>query len=309
MQCFKEVLSMANVLGKGEKIFQVIIHICLVLLAACAIIPVWVLVSGSITGEQELILKGYSFFPKSLSADAYKYLFYKASEILRAYGITVLITVVGTSASLLITPLLAYPLSRKDFRARNVFAFLVFFTMLFNGGLVATYYTYVNYFHIRNTVWALILPGLMMNAFNVILVRNYFLNSIPISLIEAARLDGAGEFGIFCKIVMPLSLPIVATIGLMTGLMYWNDWQNGMYYLTERGGGHLYTIQIILNNINENIQALLQNSSAVGGMNIKMPSTTVRMAIATVGILPILIIYPFFQKYFVKGITLGGVKE
>lgn len=126
MQCFKEVLSMANVLGKGEKIFQVIIHICLVLLAACAIIPVWVLVSGSITGEQELILKGYSFFPKSLSADAYKYLFYKASEILRAYGITVLITVVGTSASLLITPLLAYPLSRKDFRARNVFAFLVF---------------------------------------------------------------------------------------------------------------------------------------------------------------------------------------
>ena len=181
--------------------------------------------------------------------------------------------------------------------------------MLFNGGLVATYYTYVNYFHVRNTIWALILPNLMMNAFNVILVRNYFVNSIPYSLIEAARLDGASEFGIFFKVVMPLSLPIIATIGLMTGLMYWNDWQNGMYYLTERGGGHLYTIQIILNNINENINALLQNSSATGGMNIKMPSTTVRMAIATVGILPILVIYPFFQKYFVKGITLGGVKE
>ncbi len=150
---------MANVLGKGEKIFQVIIHICLVLLAACAIIPVWVLVSGSITGEQELILKGYSFFPKSLSADAYKYLFYKASEILRAYGITVLITVVGTSASLLITPLLAYPLSRKDFRARNVFAFLVFFTMLFNGGIVPSYIMWTQIFHMKNTISALILPG------------------------------------------------------------------------------------------------------------------------------------------------------
>ena len=191
----------------------------------------------------------------------------------------------------------------------KILSFMLIFTMLFNGGLVATYYSYVNIFHIRNTIWALIFPNLLMNAFNVILVRNYYINSIPNSLIEAARLDGAGEMAIYMRIIMPLSVPIIATIGLMTGLGYWNDWQNGLYYLTERGGSQYYTIQIVLNNINENIQVLTQSASALGGVSVRMPSTTVRMAIATIGILPILVIYPFFQKYFVKGITLGGIKE
>ena len=307
MQCFKEVLSMANVLGKGEKIFQVIIHICLVLLAACAIIPVWVLVSGSIPGEQELILKGYSFFPKSLSADAYKYLFYKASEILRAYGITVLITVVGTSASLLITPLLAYPLSRKDFRARNVFAFLVFFTMLFNGGIVPSYIMWTQIFHMKNTISALILPGLLMNGFHVILMKNYFAQNIPVELIEAAKMDGAGEFRIFYKMVLPLSLPIMATVGLFVGIGYWNDWTNGLYYITNPS---LYSLQNLLNRILQDVQFLSSSTltQAAGTVNTQMPSVSIRMAISVVGILPIMVLYPFFQKYFVKGIAIGAVK-
>ena len=307
MQCFKEVLSMANVLGKGEKIFQVIIHICLVLLAACVIIPVWVLVSGSITGEQELILKGYSFFPKSLSADAYKYLFYKASEILRAYGITVLITVVGTSASLLITPLLAYPLSRKDFRARNVFAFLVFFTMLFNGGIVPSYIMWTQIFHMKNTISALILPGLLMNGFHVILMKNYFAQNIPVELIEAAKMDGAGEFRIFYKMVLPLSLPIMATVGLFVGIGYWNDWTNGLYYITNPS---LYSLQNLLNRILQDVQFLSSSTltQAAGTVNTQMPSVSIRMAISVVGILPIMVLYPFFQKYFVKGIAIGAVK-
>ena len=307
MQCFKEVLSMANVLGKGEKIFQVIIHICLVLLAACAIIPVWVLVSGSITGEQELILKGSSFFPKSLSADAYKYLFYKASEILRAYGITVLITVVGTSASLLITPLLAYPLSRKDFRARNVFAFLVFFTMLFNGGIVPSYIMWTQIFHMKNTISALILPGLLMNGFHVILMKNYFAQNIPVELIEAAKMDGAGEFRIFYKMVLPLSLPIMATVGLFVGIGYWNDWTNGLYYITNPS---LYSLQNLLNRILQDVQFLSSSTltQAAGTVNTQMPSVSIRMAISVVGILPIMVLYPFFQKYFVKGIAIGAVK-
>ena len=307
MQCFKEVLSMANVLGKGEKIFQVIIHICLVLLAACAIIPVWVLVSGSITGEQELILKGYSFFPKSLSADAYKCLFYKASEILRAYGITVLITVVGTSASLLITPLLAYPLSRKDFRARNVFAFLVFFTMLFNGGIVPSYIMWTQIFHMKNTISALILPGLLMNGFHVILMKNYFAQNIPVELIEAAKMDGAGEFRIFYKMVLPLSLPIMATVGLFVGIGYWNDWTNGLYYITNPS---LYSLQNLLNRILQDVQFLSSSTltQAAGTVNTQMPSVSIRMAISVVGILPIMVLYPFFQKYFVKGIAIGAVK-
>ena len=208
-------------------------------------------------------------------------------------------TIIGTAASIMVTTLFAYAICQQEVPGMKLLSFMMVFTMLFNGGLVATYYSYVNYFHVRNTIWALIVPKLLMNASN----------SIPASLIEAARLDGASEFGIFFRIVMPLSLPIIATIGLMTALGYWNDWQNGMYYLTERGGGQYYTIQIVLNNINENINALRQSASATGNMNIQMPSTTVRMAIATVGILPILLIYPFFQKYFVKGITLGGVKE
>ena len=188
---------MTNILGKSEKRFQVIIHIILIFMALAAILPLWVLVAGSVTGEQELILEGYSLMPKTFSLDAYKYLFYKASEIFRAYGITVFITVVGTAASLFITPLLAYPLSRKDFKARNIFSFLVFFTMLFNGGIVPSYIMWTRIFHLKNTITALILPGLLMNGFNVILMKNYFAQNIPAELIEAAKMDGAGEFKIF----------------------------------------------------------------------------------------------------------------
>ena len=182
-------------------------------------------------------------------------------------------------------------------------------TLLFNGGIVANYYIYANVYHIRNTIWALIIPSLLMNAFNVILMKNYYKNSIPAALLEAARIDGGGELYIFFKVVMPLSIPILATIGLMTGLMYWNDWMNGLYYLTPREGSRFYTIQIVLNNINENVQALASSASSLGVSVTELPSTTIRMAIATVGILPILVIYPFFQKYFVRGITLGSVKE
>ena len=150
-----------------------------------------------------------------------------------------------------------------------------------------------------------------MNAFNVILVRNYYVTSIPPSLEEAARIDGAGTFGIFMRIVMPLSKPIIATIGLMTGLGYWNDWMNGLYYLTKRGGSDYNTIQITLNNINDDVRALTAAKSMNAGpsINIAVPTVTIKMAIAVIGILPILILYPFFQRYFVKGITLGGVKE
>lgn len=201
---------------------------------------------------------------------------------------------------------------RQKFPGMKFISFLLIFSMLFNGGLVATYYCYVNLYHIKDTIWALIVPNFLMNAFNVILIRNYFKTSIPTSLEEAARIDGASEFRTFLSIVLPLSKPIMATVGLLTALGYWNDWTNGLYYLTKRGGSHLYTIQNILNNINENVQALLQSASSsqmVTGSVADLPSTTVRMAIAVVGIIPVVIAYPFFQKYFVKGITLGGVKE
>ena len=290
-------------------ITQTIAHIVCGLFALLALLPFVLLIVASFTENDWANANGYAFFPGKWSLDAYRYIAVQWGTIGRAYLMTVIVTASGTALSILMTTLFAYAVSQRDVPGMKLLSFMMVFTLLFNGGLVATYYSYVNYFHIRNTIWALIVPNLMMGAFSVILVRNYFTNSIPYSLIEAARLDGASEFGIFGRIVMPLSIPIVATIGLMTGLAYWNNWENGMYYLTERGGGQYYTIQIVLNNINENIQALQQSSSVTGGMNIRMPSTTVRMAIATIGILPILIIYPFFKRYFVKGITLGGVKE
>ncbi|OUP85857.1 sugar ABC transporter permease [Lachnoclostridium sp. An169] len=297
---------MSNVLGRGEKIFQVIIHIILLLLAVCAIAPIWILVTGSITSEQELILDGYSFFPKSLSLDAYIYLFRKASDILRAYGITLFITIVGTAGSLIITPMLAYPLSRKDFSGKTVIAFLVFFTMLFNGGIVPSYIMWTQIFHLKNTIWSLILPSLLMNGFNVILMKNYFAQNIPVEIIEACKIDGAGEFRIFFKMILPLSLPIMATVGLFVGIAYWNDWTNGLYYVTDT---ELFSLQNLLNRILQDVQFLSSSSeiSAAGG-SMEMPSVGIRMAISVVGILPIMVLYPFFQKYFVKGIAIGAVK-
>ncbi|MFA9376389.1 MAG: carbohydrate ABC transporter permease [Lachnotalea sp.] len=298
--------------SREYKITQFIAHFFCGLAALCALLPFILLVVSSFTDNAWATANGYSFFPKKLSLEAYKYIAVQWSKIGHAYLMTIIVTLIGTTVSILITTLFAYSISQKDIPGMKIITFLLIFTMLFNGGLVSTYYTYIKYFHIKNTIWALLIPNLMMNAFNVILVKNYFTFSIPDSLKEAARIDGASEFRIFGKIIFPLSLPIVATIGLMTALAYWNDWQNGMYYLTERGGSHLYTIQIILNNINENIQVLKQNASqaaSIGADTMNMPSTTIRMAIAVIGILPILVLYPFFQKYFVKGITLGGVKE
>ncbi len=288
---------------------QTLAHIICVVFGFLAVMPFILLIIASLTDNDWALANGFSYFPERWSTAAYQYIAVQWAIIGHAYLMTLIVTAVGTICSILLTTLFAYAISQKDIPGMKILSFMLIFTMLFNGGLVATYYSYVNIFHIRNTIWALIFPNLLMNAFNVILVRNYYINSIPNSLIEAARLDGAGEMAIYMRIIMPLSVPIIATIGLMTGLGYWNDWQNGLYYLTERGGSQYYTIQIVLNNINENIQVLTQSASALGGVSVRMPSTTVRMAIATIGILPILVIYPFFQKYFVKGITLGGIKE
>ncbi len=290
-------------------ITQILAYVVCGLAALLALLPFVLLLIASFTDNNWATANGFSYFPEKWSLEAYRYIIGQWEVIGRSYLMTIIVTFIGTAMSILVTTLFAYAITQREVPGMRIISFMMVFTMLFNGGLVATYYTYVNYFHIRNTIWALIVPNLMMNAFNVILVRNYFTNNIPFSLIEASRLDGASEFGIFFKVVMPLSLPITATIGLMAGLGYWNNWENGMYYLTERGGGHLYTIQVILNNINENIQALLKNQSIISGLHVELPSTTVRMAIAAVGILPILFLYPFFQKYFVKGITIGGVKE
>ncbi|MFS0725790.1 carbohydrate ABC transporter permease [Paenibacillus sp. 1P07SE] len=286
---------------------QKVVHGILLLMSAASLFPFVLLFMASFTSEQAIVTRGYSLWPSEFSMEAYKYLWNQAGAVSRAYGITVLVTVVGTAVGLLISALLAYPLSRRELPFRSVLAFIVFFTLLFNGGLVPTYLIYTELFHMKNTLMALMIPGLLTNGFFILLIRSFFMTSIPVPIIESAYIDGASEFKIFYSIVMPLSLPILATIGLMLSIGYWNDWFNGLVYLTEP---KLYSIQNLLNRMLSNIQFLQQNN--LGGnasqASASIPMNSVRMAMAVIGIIPMLCVYPFFQKYFVKGLTIGAVK-
>lgn len=290
-----------------SKSFNRVSTVILTALVIVVILPIFLIVIASFSAEDVLIRDGYTYFPAEWSLDSYYYMIKQGVVILRSYGISFLVTIGGTAISVLITTMLAYPMARKSFRGRNVLAFFVFFTMLFNGGIVPSYIMWTQIFHIKDTVWALMIPNYLVTAFNVILVRNYYQNSVPDSLIEAAQLDGASELKIFYKVMLPLSKPAVATIGLFTGITYWNDWTNGLYYINNE---KLYSIQQLLMKIMDNIQALRSNSTAslLGTGAVELPGTSIRMAMAVIGILPILLIYPFVQKYLVKGVVVGAVK-
>ena len=292
---------------RNDRVQQILMHVFMILLVVLCVAPFLLMVMSSLTEEATLTRNGYSFFPQVFSLETYRYIIRSQGTILHGYVMTIVVTVIGTAANLLLTILFAYPLSRRDLPYRGVISFILFFTMLFNGGLVPTYMMYAQTFHIKNTIWALIVPGLMMNAFYVIMMRSFFQSSIPVALIEAAKLDGATEFRILSSVIVPLSKPMVVTLVLMVGLNYWNDWANGLYYVTDQ---NLFTIQMILNNMIKNIEFLTRNAASLGtGVSqMKIPQVGIRMGIAVVAVLPVLIIYPFLQKYFVKGIVIGGVK-
>lgn len=290
---------------KTNRGFRIGSHIVLIILSVIVILPLLLVISSSFTDEQTLLSGGYKLFPVAPNLDAYKYLI-AGGSIFRSYGITIFVTAVGTGLGLLMTLLLAYALSIKDLPFRRAMSFYVFFTLLFNGGLIPTYMMYVNAFHIKNTVWALIVPALMVNAFYVTIARSFFQSNIPEEVIEAARIDGAGEISTLFKIVLPMALPILATLGLMIGLGYWNNWTNGFYYITDQ---KLFSIQQLLTEMVRNMQAL-QSGQFTQAMDqaANLPSTAIKMATAVLGVIPVMIAYPFFQKYFVKGMTLGAVK-
>ncbi|WP_242829353.1 carbohydrate ABC transporter permease [Butyrivibrio sp. WCD3002] len=293
--------------SSDTKRFSAVSTVVLGFLSVLALLPIILIVIASFTDETTLLRNGYSFFPEKWSTDAYVYMFQQGATIFRAYGISVLVTLVGTLISVLITTMIAYPMSRKNFRFKNVLAFFVFFTMLFNGGVVPSYMMWTQLFNIKNTIWALILPNYLCGAFNIFLVRNYYANSIPDALIESAQIDGASELTIFFKIIFPLAVPTVATISLFTALTYWNDWVNALYYIQKP---QYYGIQNLLIRIMNNIQYLKSGAAsvAVGTGAVQLPSNAVRMSMAVIGILPIVVIYPFVQKYFVKGVVVGAVK-
>ena len=292
----------------SEKIFRSFAFVVLLILAIVCILPIILIIVASFTDETTLLANGYRFFPQKYGLEAYVYLLKQSVMMLRAYKISILVTVIGTLASLVLSTTFAYPLSRKDFKYRNIFSFLVFFTMLFSGGIVPSYMMWTKFFHIKDTIWALIIPSYLMNAFNILLIRNYYSNNIPDALVEAARIDGASEFLTFRRVIVPLSVPVIATVGLFTGLAYWNDWINGLYYINDPG---LYSIQNLLLRLMNNIQYLNSGAAAgivSGGTTGALPSTSVRMAIAVVGVIPVVAAYPFLQKYLIRGTVIGAVK-
>lgn len=290
-----------------NKGFRIAAHIVLIFLCVIVAVPFLLLISSSLSSEQILLEGGYKLWPKEFSLSAYQYLFRGAGNLFQAYGVTFTVTIAGTCLGLLLTTLLAYALSIQDLPYRRLLSFLVFFTMLFNGGLIPTYMMYTNIFHIKNTIWALLFPYLLVNAFYIIIARSFFSTSIPIEIIEAARIDGAGEVQNLFKVVLPMSLPILATLGLMIALAYWNNWTNGLYFVTKR---ELYSVQQLLTEMVNNMQAMQNGQfSNMDPESLKnLPSTAMKMATAVMSVLPVMLIYPFFQKYFVKGITLGAVK-
>ncbi|RTE11264.1 carbohydrate ABC transporter permease [Paenibacillus whitsoniae] len=288
-----------------NKGYQLFLNMIMLLFAICSVFPFLLLVSASFTDDMEMIRSGYSLIPETISFSAYEYLWNDATTIMRAYGITILVTVVGTLIGLTFISLLAYPLSRKEMPFRKFLAFYVFFTMLFHGGLVPTYLVYTNLLDLKNTIWALIIPGLLVNAFYVILMRTFFATSIPPSIIESAYIDGAKESRIFIRIVVPLSTPVLATVGLFQTIRYWNDWFNGLIYITD---SKYYSLQNLLNRILLDIQFMQNSDGQTMEAAAHLPLESMRMAIAVIGVLPIIAAYPFFQKFFIKGITVGAVK-
>lgn len=291
-----------------SRLYQWSLNIIMLIFTVFCLLPFVLLVSASFTDDLEIVRSGYKLFPSEISTAAYRYMWDNSSDIIRSYGITIVITLAGTLVGMTITSMVAYSLSRQETPFRKFLAFYVFFTMLFNGGLVPTYLLYTNFFEIKNTIFALIIPGLLVNGFYIILMRTFFASSIPPAIIESAYIDGAKEGKIFLRIILPLSLPVLATIGLFYGILYWNDWFNGLIYVTDK---KLFSIQNLLNRILLDLQFLQSNTQQMGqGAELvsKLPLDTMRMAMAVIGIIPLISAYPFFQKYFVKGLTIGAVK-
>lgn len=286
-------------------ITNIIANIILAVFAIACVFPFIFVIIISLTSEQSLLEHGYSIFPKEWNFEAYKYLFQSGGALAQSYMVTILVTVLGTIINVSMVSTYAYAISRKGFKYRRQFTFLVFFTMLFGGGMVPSYIVMTQVLGLKNTIWALILP-LAFNSFNIIVMRTFFQKSVPDSIIESARIDGASEFRIFIKIVIPLALPGIATIALFSTLAYWNDWFNAMLYIDYQ---NLVPLQHMLMKIEKNMEFIRQNAMLSGEVMNALPQESVRMAMVVISTLPIACTYPFFQKYFISGLTIGGVKE
>lgn len=301
-----EEVSRFNSVSRGTNVG---LNIFFAILAAIAIIPFIFVLIISLTSERSLLINGYKFWPDEWSLEAYKYIFTSSSQITTAYGITIIVTISGTLLGLAIMSTYAYALSRKSFIYRKFFTKLIFIPMLFSGGMVASYLVVTRCLGLKDNILALILP-ICVSSFNIIILRTFFKTTVPDAIVEAAKIDGASEWVTFIKVVLPISVPGIATIGLFLTLGFWNDWFNAMLYIDDNS---LIPLQYLLVRMETSMEFLANNATTMGTGAIeaasKMPKETAKMAIVVITTLPILFAYPFFQKYFVGGLTIGAVKE
>ncbi|MDD2213166.1 MAG: carbohydrate ABC transporter permease [Oscillospiraceae bacterium] len=278
-------------------------YVVLTLLTLICLFPFILMITSSFMNENEIARDGFKLIPREWSVAAYKTLFTNPRKLISSYRVTILITAIGTVLGLLIMSMAGYVLNRKDFKYRNGFSFFIYFTTLFSGGLVPTYILYVRYLGLKDSLWAMIFPGLA-SAWSIFLMRN-FLKSIPDSLYESATIDGAGDFRIYWQIFMPLSVPALATVGLFTAIAFWNEWYNAMLYISKDSLVPLqYYLQKMINQTN--IQQLLAQGVAID--TTKLPTQSIKMAVAVMATGPVILFYPFVQRYFVSGLTIGAVK-
>lgn len=291
--------------GRDRVIFNIIAVVVLGLLSIFCLLPFLLVLSGSFSDQMSILTQGYRLIPEKFSLDAYKMLFKIPENLIRAYGVTIFVTATGTFLGLFFTSMAAYVLASKSFRYRYQVSFFFYFTSIFGGGLVPWYIFNTKYLHFHNNIIALILP-ILINVTFLLILKSY-MTSIPDALYESAKLDGAGDFTIYWHVALPLSKAGLATVGLFIALNYWNDWYNAMLFMDE-SASNLYPLQYYLNNILTKAQAISAAAARSGVPMSEVPSEPMKLAMTVVATGPIILLYPFLQKYFVKGVTIGAVK-
>ncbi|THF83387.1 carbohydrate ABC transporter permease [Cohnella fermenti] len=288
---------------KDRLLFNVLGYTFLGLLCLLCLVPLLLVVSGSLSGEEQLVRNGFRLLPQKLSLDGYRMVFKAPGDIVRAFGVSLLVLVAGTSLGAFLTAMTSYVIGRKDFKYRNYFSFYIYFTSVFSGGLVPWYLLMVNYYHMKDSVLALIVP-LLMNVFYILVMKSFFA-SIPEAIIESGKIDGAGELRIFLTLMLPIAKPGLATIALFIGLGYWNDWANAMLFIRDP---NLVPLQYYLYNL-MNKTEMLNNLAGKTGMPIPdIPKETFKLAMTVIVIAPVFFVYPFLQRFIVSGVTIGSVK-
>ena len=289
---------------------KIIAYVCTTMFSISCIIPLWLCISSSFTSEEALGRYGYRLIPSEFSTEAYSYIIKNGAQVWQGFGVTIFITITGVLLGLFVMSMFSYAITRPSFPWKNQFGFFSYFTMLFSGGLVASYMVNTTIYGLRDTIWILILTG-SVSAYNILLMRTYMRTSIPHEVIESAEIDGAGAFQCYFTIALPMAVPMLATIALFMTVGYWNNWNTGMLYLVQRND--LAPIQLVLKRIENNIQFIAQaeqNMSSIDSNQVQktIPAEAFRMALTVMVALPMLVSYPFFQKFFINGITVGAVK-